>query len=159
MTFKPGRPKGARNRLDSHCYEVALAHVKHRLGDPPPKGIRTYEPMGGARLHLERGPGGVRPRPTLNCSRIFSRVALSNRVRFSSFCEAHRPGNVTAMPNRAARELDAGDREAVEYWGDDQSLGLFPDKSAAQSPRSSRRAEQHDDDTEKNAPSQGSGQI
>jgi hypothetical protein len=37
--FKPGRgrpPRDARNKLDVHVYEVALAHVKHRLGDPAP---------------------------------------------------------------------------------------------------------------------------
>jgi len=36
MTFKPGRPKGARNKLDAFAYEVALAHAKHKFGDPPP---------------------------------------------------------------------------------------------------------------------------
>jgi len=31
-----GRPKGVRNRLDAHCYAVALAHVQHKRGDPAP---------------------------------------------------------------------------------------------------------------------------
>ena len=43
MKFKPGntigaagRPKGARNKLDSHAYACALAHVQHTRGDPAP---------------------------------------------------------------------------------------------------------------------------
>jgi len=34
---KAGRPKGARNKLDSHAYAVALAHVRHKRGDPAPE--------------------------------------------------------------------------------------------------------------------------
>jgi|SRR5262245_9904870 len=33
---KAGRPKGSRNKLDSHAYAVALAHVKFKRGDPAP---------------------------------------------------------------------------------------------------------------------------
>ena len=34
--FKPsGRPKGARNKLDAFAYEVALAHARHKISDPP----------------------------------------------------------------------------------------------------------------------------
>jgi len=40
MVFKPGsapgRPKGARNRLDSFAYEVALAHAQHKVKEPAP---------------------------------------------------------------------------------------------------------------------------
>ena len=36
MTFKPGRPKGARNKLDVFAYEVALAHARHKITDPAP---------------------------------------------------------------------------------------------------------------------------
>lgn len=32
-----GRPKGSRNKLDSHAYACALAHVKHKRGDPAPE--------------------------------------------------------------------------------------------------------------------------
>ena len=42
--FKPGnqigaagRPKGVRNKLDSHAYACALAHVQHKRGAPPPE--------------------------------------------------------------------------------------------------------------------------
>ena len=31
-----GRPKGARNKLDAYAYACALAHVQHKVGDPPP---------------------------------------------------------------------------------------------------------------------------
>jgi len=34
---KAGRPKGVRNRLDAHAYACALAHVKHKRGDPAPE--------------------------------------------------------------------------------------------------------------------------
>jgi len=34
--LKPGRPKGARNKLDAFAYEVALAHARHKISDPPP---------------------------------------------------------------------------------------------------------------------------
>src|SRR5262245_40088597 len=40
MTFKSGhsigRPKGSRNKLDKHVYELVLSHVKHKIGDPAP---------------------------------------------------------------------------------------------------------------------------
>ena len=32
----PGRPKGARNKLDAYAYACALAHAQHKLGDPAP---------------------------------------------------------------------------------------------------------------------------
>jgi len=35
-TIGTGRPKGARNKLDSYAYATALAHVQHKRGDPAP---------------------------------------------------------------------------------------------------------------------------
>ena len=32
----PGRPKGARNKLDAFAYGCALAHAQHKMGDPAP---------------------------------------------------------------------------------------------------------------------------
>ena len=32
-----GRPKGVRNKLDSHAYACVLAHVQHKRGDAPPE--------------------------------------------------------------------------------------------------------------------------
>jgi hypothetical protein len=35
-TNPAGRPKGVRNKLDSHAYACVLAHVHHKRGDPAP---------------------------------------------------------------------------------------------------------------------------
>jgi hypothetical protein len=44
MTFKSGnranpagRPRGARNKLDSFAYACVLAHVQHKFSNPPPE--------------------------------------------------------------------------------------------------------------------------
>jgi len=37
MSGISNRHKGARNKLDAFAYEVALAHARHKMSDPPPK--------------------------------------------------------------------------------------------------------------------------
>jgi len=34
---RTGRPKGVRNKLDSHAYACVLAHVQYKRGDTPPE--------------------------------------------------------------------------------------------------------------------------
>ena len=54
----PGRPKGARNKLDAYACACALAHAQHKLGDPAPKEYELTSLWAALDCTLKEDPEG-----------------------------------------------------------------------------------------------------